>query len=377
VIAETSARRRPEVFFMLARSFETTRSLGLLLCGVVALTGTSFAQVTTSNLTIGGIGAFGCTVPGGPAPQDPPVLENGQVGSGSVAFQYDGATQILTLVVSNTSPVVPGWQNPVIRRVYVNLPPLACTGAVLLSQTGSDGQPPNFEFHFDVDITDNVNPLNAECFGHFGIRLRDPGTIAGSIANPLATDLPGPPGSMCIGPVTFQIQILGASDAVTTLIASSYSSSLSFNPGGQYVNSVFQFAPGASIVDDVSQNFISSTPVAGGGSTAGWMVGTPETGENVTLVMAGTPTWFGLMVASLDPGPIWRAGILFPIGEVYFEVMNGILPSTGFQTETLVIPGPQEAPELGGLTVYGLVVAASPDLRTISVSEQFAVFVEF
>jgi hypothetical protein len=362
---------------MLARSHGRTPSLGILLCGLVALSGVTLGQVTSSSLAIGGTGALGCTL-GGIPPQDPPVLENGQIGTGTVGFSYNGATQILTLTVSNTSPVVPGQQNPVIRRVYVNLPALACTGAVLLSQTAADGVQPNFEFHVDVDRTDNVNPLNAECFGHFNIRLRDPGTIGGSIANPLATNLPGPPNSMAIGPVVFQIQILGSSDAITTLIASSYSSSLSYNPTGEYVNSVFQFAPGATVIDDASQNFISSQPVAGGGSTAGWMVGNPEFGATVTVVMAGQPMWHGLMVGALTPGPIWRAGILFPIGEDWFPIINATIPVTGFQSLVVTLPpSPDNTPELGGLTVYGLVVAASPDLRTISVSEQFAVFIEF
>ena len=78
-----------------------------------------------------------------------------------------------------------------------------------------------------------------------------------------------------------------------------------------------------------------------------------------------------------DPGPIIVDGITFPIGPDWVPVLTGEIPPSGFSSVTFNIPGPPPGPELGGLTVYGLVVAASPDLRTISVSEGFAVFIEF
>ena len=128
---------------------------------------------------------------------------------------------------------------------------------------------------------------------------------------------------------------------------------------------------------DTDVNFISSTPVAGGGSPAGWVVGTTQVGEPVTVVMAGAPGWEGCLVAALSPGPIEVGGYIFPIGPDWVPILTEQIPATGFSSLTFVIPPPPPSPELGGLTVYGLVVAASPDLRTISSSEGFAVFVEF
>jgi hypothetical protein len=83
------------------------------------------------------------------------------------------------------------------------------------------------------------------------------------------------------------------------------------------------------------------------------------------------------MVAATTPGPITVGGYTFPIGEDWVPVLTGQIPASGFSSLTLTIPGAPPGPELGGLTVYGLVVAASPDLRTISSSEQFAIFIEF
>jgi hypothetical protein len=359
---------------MLGTSFDRIRVPLLILCGLIALAGTSPGQVSTSALAIGGVGSLGCLQPA----QDPPVLNNGAIGMGECSFSYNQLTQVLTLTVSNTSPVVPGEQNPVVRRVYVNLPQLACSGAALISQTGAGGPAPTWTLSVDPNLADGIGSISVGCFGRFGIRLSDQGGIDGCIANPNATLLPGTPGSMVIGPVVFQIQILGASAGVSSLIASSFSSSLAYNPGGtDYVNGAFRFQPGSSLGDtgdDTPENVISARPVADGGSTAGWVVGTPSVGEVVTLVMAGTPGWEGCMVASLDPGPIVVNGITFPIGPDWVPLLTTTIPNVGFVFATVLIPA---GPELGGLTVYGLVVAASSNVKTISVSESFSVLVDF
>lgn len=357
---------------MRGTSFDRARFPLLILVVSIALAGVSSGQVSTSQLSIGGVGAFGCTQ----TASNPPVLENGQEATGECAFSYNQLTQILTLTVSNTSPVVPMEQNPVIRRIYVNLPALAIANATLLSQAGAGGATPNFALAVDIEPTNNTGSLIAGCLGRFGLRLRDQGGIAGSIANPAATSLPGPPNSMTIGPVVFQIQIVGASTAVSSLIASSFSSMLSYNPGStEYVNAVFKFEPGADEDDSEEENFISSTPVGEGGSPAGWVVGTPAAGQTVTVVMAGQPGWSAAMVASLDPGPITIGGITFPIGPDWVPLLTTQIPGVGFVFANVLIPA--AGPELGGLTVYGLVVAASSNIRTISVSEQFSVLVDF
>jgi hypothetical protein len=355
---------------------DRTRLPLLLLVVSIALAGVSSGQVSSSQLSIGGVGAFGCLQPA----QSPPVLANGAIGTGECMFSYNQLTQVLTLTVSNTSPVVPNEQNPVIRRVYVNLPALAVANAVLISQTGSGGPAPTWTLAIDTDITNNTGSIDVGCFGHFGLRLSDQGGIEGCIANPAAPLNPSWAGSMVIGPVTFEIQIIGSSLAASSLIASSFSSSLAYNPGSSdYVNAAFRFQPGSSggtdVTDDSDENVISSRPVADGGSPAGWIVGTPAAGQNVTLVMAGTPGWEACMVASLDPGPIVIAGITFPIGPDWVPLLTTQIPGVGFVLANVLIP--TGGAELGGLTVYGLVVAASSNIRTISVSEQFSVLIDF
>jgi hypothetical protein len=359
---------------MLGTSFERIRFPSLVLCGLIALAGASSGQVSTSSLSIGGVNAFGCLQPA----QNPPVLENGAIGTGECTYSYNQLTQVLTLTVSNTSPVVPGQQNPVVRRVYVNLPQLAISNATLISQTGAGGPAPTWTLAIDPNLSDGQSSIEVGCFGRFGLRLSDQGGIAGCIANPLATSLPGSANSMVIGPVVFQIQILGSSAAVSSLVAASFSSSLSLNEGGQYVNAAFRFQPGSSeldVADDSDENVLTSQPVGEGGSPAGWVVGTPAVGEEVTLVMAGAPGWEACMVASLDPGPIVIDGITFPIGPDWVPLLTTTIPGVGFVFATVTIPSNQ--PALGGLTVYGLVVAASSNIRTISVSESFSVLVDF
>jgi hypothetical protein len=353
--------------------FNRARISLLIACSVVSLGGAAFGQVTTSSLTIGGVGTFGCASPA----SDPPVLETGQVAKGTLGYSYNATSQILTLTVTNTSPVVAGEQTPVIGSVFLNLPAFAISGATLLSQTGSGGPQPNWFMVVDPDLADPTTSIQVGCFGKFGIKLSDPGTIDGSIANPAATSLPGTPGSMVIGPVTFQIQIQGSSAAASSLVASAFASSLTLNAGGLTVNAAFRFHADSTLgLDESGENVLSAAPLADGGNAAGWFVGTPSGGETVTLVISGTPNWNAIMVASLLPGPIEHFNIEFPIGPDWVPLFNTTIPAgVPFVSTTITIP--QSGPQLAGLVVYGLVVAVSPGLRTVSVGEQFSSFVDF
>jgi hypothetical protein len=96
----------------------------------------------------------------------------------------------------------------------------------------------------------------------------------------------------------------------------------------------------------------------------------------MTAVYAGTPGWEGCMVAALTPGPIVVAGITFPIGPDWFPVLTAVLPPAGIVSTNITIPTTPPV-EIATVTFYAIVVLASPDHRTISVSEQFSLSVVF
>jgi hypothetical protein len=178
---------------------------------------------------------------------------------------------------------------------------------------------------------------------------------------------------MVIGPVTFQIQLALTTTAATGLIAESFANSRSANPpGSQQANCAFKLQ---TIEDD--GGYLGNAPAAGGGSPAAWFVGEMMGGQTVQAFYSGTPAWEGCLVASLTPGPININGITFPIGADWFPIFGGILPPSGILFTNVMIPTTPPLPEIATLTFYAIVVLASPDHRTISVSEQFTLSVVF
>jgi hypothetical protein len=78
------------------------------------------------------------------------------------------------------------------------------------------------------------------------------------------------------------------------------------------------------------------------------------------------------------PGPIVIGGHSYPIGEDWFVVLSGVFPTVGFLSANVLIPNaPEGVPEIGTITFYAIVAAASPDQRIISVSEQFSLAIDF
>src|SRR5690606_10232594 len=133
----------------------------------------------------------------------PATLTAGVPASARFDFAYDRATGLLTLTVTNTSPIVGNDANPVLTGFFLNLPRGAITGASLVSQSGSGGAPAAFVLSY------GENAFAANCFGDFALRLSAGGTPNGAIANALATNIGGPPGAAVIGPVVFVIQLSG------------------------------------------------------------------------------------------------------------------------------------------------------------------------
>jgi hypothetical protein len=338
----------------------------LVLCAAF-LAGQS---VTTTTLAIGGVDALGCAA----LASNPPTLEDGALVSGQNEVSYNSMTHVLTLTVSNTSPVVPGVPNPVITRVFANLPQLAVADVILLSQTGAGGPPPNFELSVDTDVTDSIHPIFASCFGNFGILLEGNEVLAGGgIKNPAADLLALPSALMTVGPVVFQHQIVPTSTSADSLIAQAFAYSLSVNTSGpQTASSVFKFQGALGVT-----GFVGNGPNEEGGSPAAWVVGEPMAGQNLTLIQGGTPTWNGWFIASLSPGPIVIGSHVIPLGPDYFIVFGGIMPPVGFLSQTVVVPQAPPLPEIGSITFFAITGLISPDQRIISVSEQIQIEIEF
>ncbi len=334
----------------------TVLSLAILASALSAQQGP-----TTSSLTIGGLGAVGCGTTA-----DPPTLPGDVPVSGGLHFAYDPATQLLTLVVTNTSTVQAGVANPVVTRVALNLPQLAVTAAALVSQSSAAGAAPNFTLGVDVDQAP-PNSLSAGCLGKYGLFLE--AANGTGIGNDEATVFAFGALSVPVGPVTFVIAITTTSPNLT---AWSFSRSLPVNPPGQPLpNAAFRFkGTGAAS----SSDWIGSAPT---GSPAGWVIGNPISGQSITLVQNGAPGWYGCMVASLLDGPTDVFGLSIPLGLPIFVLMAEVIPANGISTVTIVVPdlppvvGLEVLGAIATLEVKGAVIVVSPDNRTFQVSDQF------
>jgi len=224
----------------------------LALTLAMILSGTAAAEVTQAEFVIGGPGS--CSSEGF---DDPGRLSDG-ITEGAALYELtlDNVANTLTLVVSNTSPDVPEENvfNPVITDIYLNAP-IEVEGAALASQTGSGGAEPMFDFTFDADLMTPPNPNGADGFGAFSIALEKMGGgIEGGIANPDATNIPGPAGSMVIGPATFEFDLEGDLAGVTAqdfVILFSV-----IPPGNKPVNGVAKFQGGGE--DAEFSGFISN-----------------------------------------------------------------------------------------------------------------------
>jgi hypothetical protein len=330
------------------------------LIALSLVAGPSLAGTTSESLAIGGLGTTGCQ-----GPEDPPTLGGGVLASGTIGYAYDEATGILTLTVANDSPVTMGVPNPLITKVWINLPHLAVSGVSLLSQSGSGGASPSFELSFDTNNLDEVGSIPANCFGKMGLLLATSGgSIQGGIANPAADTLPGPSGAAVIGPVTFTLQITGP--GADSLTADAFAASLSANPpGSMQVNAAFKFQGGG--IDEESGT-IGDGP---GCRVGGWIVGEPNIGNTVQFVMDTPEGCHGCIVASGDPGPTMFGSLTVPIGMPMVPIM---IVTTAPPTPTVLDLAIPNDPNLVGVTIYFVVAAIDPmTLTGLNITDQFSV----
>jgi len=199
-------------------------SLLRILLATPLLGSLAAAQVTTDSIVIGGPGSQSSELF-----DDPGLLGDGLTEASAVyVFTLDVGAATLELEVTNTSPVVPGVQNPLLTDVYFNLP-AAITGVTLTSQSAIAGVPPVYAFTFDADRTDGVGNLRADGFGAFSVELSDTGNIEGTIANPDADTYTVPAAQLSISPVTFSFSLTGT---LTGLTASDILTEFSHIPPG-------------------------------------------------------------------------------------------------------------------------------------------------
>jgi hypothetical protein len=335
-------------------------SIALAALAAISLTSSAVAQAVSSDVVVlGTFGSKGCQ-----NADNPPTLSDGSPATADLGYSFDRTTGRLTLTVSNTTPVTPGVQNPLITAVYFNLPDLAITSATLLSQTAAGGATPNFGLTLDLNTTANPSPNSVGCFGSFGAKLsKSGGGIQGGIANPLADNPAGPTAATVIGPVVFVIQFNGP--GVGNLTAQAFSRVLSYKSNGQAANAAAKFQGGAA----GGSGFIGN---AFDCSAAGWVLGDPVLGGTLTIVMEGAPGCYGCFVISLDPGPAIFDGILMPVGFPWLALNSQAFLAPGDRFEqNFFIPND---PAFANLTIYGAVGLADAATQSIfSVTQQIVI----
>jgi len=331
----------------------------VLAFGLALLAAPVHAGSTSESLAIGGPGTFGCQ-----GPDDPPTLGGGVPASGTIDYAYDDGSGILTLTVANTSEVTAGVPNPLITRVWINLPHLAVSGVTLLSQTGSGGAAPNFVLSVDTNNLDGSGSIKSNCFGRMGLLLRTGGgSIQGGIANPAADTLPGPPGAAVIGPVSFSLQVSGPGAA--TLTADAFAAALSVNPpGSKRANAALKFQ-GGGFGDE--SGTIGNGP---GCRVGGWMVGEPNLGNTIQFVMSAPEGCHACLICSDDPGPTMIGSLTIPIGMPFIPILIHLTAPPMPVVKSIFIPND---PIFVGLTIYCAAAAIDPVTFTgLNITDSFS-----
>lgn len=314
-------------------------------------------SVTEAMVDIGGPGALGSE--GG----DPPTLSGGSVATGTISYRYDSSTGLLDVTVANTSPQILGEVNPLITRIYFNLPYLAVTGATLRGQStafSSEGIP--LRAKVDVDSLHKPNPVRAPGFGRLNVELYSGMGIKGGIANPAATSWPVPTSKLNMGPVTFSFQLTGPH--LDRLTATTFATTPSVPPS-RVARAVFHFQGGGTCGNDSAAIGTSGDCVPGL-----WYVGEPCLGETITFLRASAPGCHGCLLFSMDPTPTVISGIPVPISPPYIVIAPAVAASS-IDPLSLLIP---ERPELVGLTGYFVFAVLDPVLGPLT-SEVVAVTV--
>jgi hypothetical protein len=157
-------------------------------------------NLTHSSLAVGGPLSSGSN-----GSYDPATLSDGSLASADVDFTFDSGTGVLTVVVTNTSPVVDLSLTPVVGDVFLNVPlALAFDTAVLATQTSAGDADPGYAAIVDATPHDDTVDNDTGYFGGFAVRLMAP--LDGGVAHAQGN---GAPAGAVAGSATFQFQLDG------------------------------------------------------------------------------------------------------------------------------------------------------------------------
>ena len=280
------------------------------------------AQVTTHTLQIGGNEAFSCS--GG---VNPATLSDGTtLASAQLAFRYDSTSGILGIIVTNTSPVQSGQDNPVLDGFVFNVPEAAVTGVTLQAQSAASGATPAFAATVDTDLRRGPNTVAFNCFGNFNVMLDSAGT--GGIANASAGSWTSPAGSLSMGATSFQFKLDGPGIAFITArtIALQFSRFTSL-----YANAAAHFREGGSQGADGE---ISSVQDACFPTM--WMSDQAQLGTTTNLFFSATTECNTVVLVSWNEGPFRVGPALVPIGPPLLFVQAFV----GFPNDPVSVPLP-------------------------------------
>lgn len=291
----------------------------------------------TATVTIGDPDGQGCQS------MTAPTLTGGVPASATFDFAYDRATAMLTLTVTNTSPIVGNDDNPVLSEFYLNLPAGAVTGASLVSQSGSGGATAAFSLGYGADA------FHANCFGGFDVLISSGSGPRGGIANASAPYVGGPPGSTVTGPVEFVIQLAGP--GVSNINAYSIAFGYSSNGARANVNVAGKFVAGGPSGDE--SGMVASGDDCDCGS---WLTAEARIGTTFELCQNGQAGCHDCLWVSLNAGPTsfgppfnLTANIGFPL----IAVLDFDFPANNEICLPITLPNDQN---LVGRTLYFEVV---------------------
>ncbi|MBK8975451.1 MAG: hypothetical protein IPM29_05965 [Planctomycetes bacterium] len=283
-------------------------------------------QFTSATIEVASPNAQGCQ-------SNPGLLTGDVAASATVEFTYDRALARLTMIVTNTSPIVAGEENPQITDLMFNAP-RTVTGMALESQSAAGPTQPAMNFSFD-------SGARAGCFGSFRSHLATTNGIRGAIANASAPLLGGP--EPVPGPVTFVFSVTG--DGVGALVAESFAHA--FGTGSNLAPASVGMKFQAAGLNGEQSGFLAN---GGDCLISFYTVGEPRIGSTIEFCQAGPRGCHDCLWFSLTPGPVTVAGIELPIGlPLLFGFDFGQFGANQEFCQSISIPND---PMLIGLTLY-------------------------
>lgn len=287
------------------------------------------AQTSTASATIDNTG-YGCQNANA-------TLTGGAPAAAVVDLSYDQSTHVLSMTVTNTTPLVAGEATATISDVYFNVPSGAITSATLLTQTGSGGATPGFTLTFTAAGT------SVACLGTYKIQL-DSGTGAqGGIANAAAPLITTP--NPVTGPVTFDIELSGpGADGISagSILASSSMNGLN----GSSIGMKFQ----GGGLGGIESGLLGSGREC---VTSVYTVGATSPGQTFDLCVNGDFGCHACLWLSLTPGPVTVGSFDIPIGlPIVAAFTFGNFGFAPHGTEICVPVSVPNNPAVSGFTFY-------------------------